>query len=50
MTHQLTKYEHIVLMGLQLKEHMYGGTVSFREVAARRRKAKAQRKARRLNR
>lgn len=45
-----TMFERLTLAGLQLKSHVYAGTVSFAEKARRRAKAKAARKARRLNR
>lgn len=45
-----TEYQRAILLGLQLKPHVYGGTVDPETVAARRRRNKTARKSRRTNR
>lgn len=45
-----TSFATAVLIGLQSKQHVYGGTVPAVEVAARRAKNRAARRARRGNR
>ena len=43
-------YSLAILGGLQEQRHIYGGTVPFEVVADRRRKNRAARKSRRINR
>jgi hypothetical protein len=45
-----TWYEKAILVGLQGKPHVYGGTVDPAVVARRRRRNKTARKSRRINR
>jgi hypothetical protein len=43
-------YERFILLGLQRKPHVYGGTVPYGEKLRRRRKNRLARVARRINR